>query len=74
MDEKIKPRTLRFPAKENLLEYGKGIGRLANSVAVRCQSEGRLISRKFVGHEVFPAERSLKVVEHSFAGGQRQLA
>ena len=59
MDEKIKTWTLRFPAKENFLEYGERIVRLANSVAVWRQSEVRLISRKFFGHDVFSAECSL---------------
>ena len=39
--------------------YGEGIVRLANRVAVWRQSEVRLISRKFFGHDVFSAERSL---------------
>ena len=58
MDEKIKIWTLRFPAKENpdtekpffdwpvVLQY---------DVKAKC----RLISRKFLGHEVFSAESSL---------------
>ena len=58
MDEKIKTWPLRFPAKENpnkekalfdspiVLQYDVG-------------AKYRFISRKFLGHEVFPPERSL---------------
>ena len=35
------------------------------------QYDVKAISRKFFGHDVFLAERSLKVAEHSFAAGQR---
>ena len=54
MDEKNKTWTLRFPAKEN--------PNMENALfdwPVVLQYDVKAISRKFFGHEVFSAERSL---------------
>ena len=39
MDEKTKTWTLRFPAKETPIKYGKGIDRSANRVACTMTSK-----------------------------------
>ena len=58
MDEKIKTWTLRFPAKENPnMEKALFDWPIVSQYDVKAKY--RLISRKFFGHEVFSAERSL---------------
>ena len=54
MDEKNKTWTLRFPAKEN-----PNMEKALFDWPIVLQYDVRAISRKFFGHEVFPAERSL---------------
>ena len=54
MDEKIKTWTLRFPAKEN-----PNMERALFDWLILLQYDVKAISRKFFGHEVFSAERSL---------------
>ena len=66
MVEKNKTWTLRFPAKEN-----PNMEKALFDWPIVLQYDVKAISRKFFGHDVFLAERSLKVAEHSFAAGQR---
>ena len=54
MDEKNKTWTLRFPAKEN-----PNMEKSLFDWPIVLQYDVKAISRKFFGHEVFPAERSL---------------
>ena len=54
MDEKNKTWTLRFPAKEN-----PNMERALFDWPIVLQYDVKAISRKFFGHEVFSAERSL---------------
>ena len=54
MDEKNKTWTLRFPAKEN-----PNMEKALFDWPIVLQYDVRAISRKFFGHEVFAAERSL---------------
>ena len=58
MDEKIKTWTLRFPAKENP-NMEKALFDWPIVLQYDVKAKYRLISRKFFGHEVFSAERSL---------------
>ena len=58
MDEKIKIWTLRFPAKENS-DTEKPLFDWPVVLQYDVKAKCRLISRKFVGHEVFSAESSL---------------
>ena len=58
MDEKIKTWPLRFPAKENT-NMKKALFDLPIVLQYDVKVKYRLISRKFFGHEVFSAERSL---------------
>ena len=53
MDENIKTRPLRFPAKENPNIYGEGIVRFANCVAEWRQSKISIDFLKVIRHEVF---------------------
>ena len=54
MDEKNKTWTLRFPAKEN-----PNMEKALFDWPIVLQYDVKAISRKFFGHEVFSAERSL---------------
>ena len=54
MDEKIKTWTLRFPAKEN-----PKMEKALFDWPILLRYDVKAISRKFFGHEVFSAERSL---------------
>ena len=54
MDEKNKTWTLRFPAKEN-----PNMEKALLDWPIVLQYDVKAISRKFFGHEVFSAERSL---------------
>ena len=54
MDDKNKTWTLRFPAKEN-----PNMERALFDWPIVLQCDVKAISRKFFGHEVFSAERSL---------------
>ena len=54
MDEKNKTWTLRFPAKEN-----PNMEKALFDWPIVLQYDVKAISRKFFGHEVFRAERSL---------------
>ena len=58
MDEKIKTWTLRFPAKENP-NMEKALFDWPIVLQYDVKAKHRLISRKFFGHEVFSAGRSL---------------
>ena len=58
MDEKNKTWTLRFPAKENP-NMEKALFDWPIVLQYDVKAKYRLISRKFFGHEVFLAERSL---------------
>ena len=58
MDEKIKTWALRFPAKENP-NLEKALFDWPIVLQYDVKAKYRLISRKFFGHEVFSAERSL---------------
>ena len=58
MDEKIKTWTLRFPAKENP-NMEKALFDWPIVLQYDVKAKYRLISRKFFGHWVFSAERSL---------------
>ena len=58
MDEKNKTWTLRFPAKENP-NMEKALFDWPIVLQYDVKAKYRLISRKFFGHEVFSAERSL---------------
>ena len=58
MDEKIKTWTFRFPAKENP-SMEKALFDWPMVLQYDVKAKDRLISRKFFGHEVFSAERSL---------------
>ena len=54
MDEKNQTWTLRFPAKEN-----PNMEKALFDWPILLQYDVKTISRKFFGHEVFSAERSL---------------
>ena len=54
MDDKVETWTLRFPAKEN--PY---MEKALFDWPIVLQYDVKAISRKFFGHEVFSAERSL---------------
>ena len=54
MDEKNKTWTLRYPAKEN-----PNMEKALFDWPIVIQYDVKAISRKFFGHEVFSAERSL---------------
>ena len=58
MDEKIETWTLRFPAKENPY-MGRALFDWSIVLRYNVKAKYRLISRMFLGHEVFSAERSL---------------
>ena len=58
LDEKITRWTLRFPAKENP-NMGKVLFDWPIVLEHNVKAKYRLISRKFLGHEVFSAEHSL---------------
>ena len=58
MDEKIKTWPLRFPAKENP-NMEKALFDWPIVLQYDVKAKYRLISRKFFGHDVFSAERSL---------------
>ena len=58
VDEKIKTWTLRFSAKENP-NMEKALFDWPIVLQYDVKAKYRLISRKFFGHEVFSAERSL---------------
>ena len=59
MDEKFKTWTLCFPAKENP-NMEKALFDWPIVLQYDVKAKYRLISRKFFGHEVFSAERSLR--------------
>ena len=56
MDEKNKTWTICFPAKEN-----PNTEKALFDSPIVLQYEVKVISRKFFGHKVFPAERSLNL-------------
>ena len=58
MDEKIKTWHFRFPAKENP-NMEMALFDWPNVLQYDVNAKCRLISRKFLGHEIFSAERSL---------------
>ena len=58
MDEKIKTWPLRFPAKENP-NMEKALFDWSIVLQYDVKAKYRLISRRFLEHEVFSPERSL---------------